>query len=895
MVAFRPFLPAFFLLLLPFLAAGDVESPDPDVCAPLYDRAAEVLSTIVAVRPAVSDSLWIAFRDRSAEGAACYAPVRHERAVTLTHWEVVALEELEWLTEMHNTVERFMADGLADIDSVQTAFIFRRRAYINSSYSRVREAINDYMTAIRYGVGMEPRQRSILLRQPSVLLLRMSECALTDTLFREAERTMRAVESPNDLERIELARAIVRRLDAYRSCAEDEAWVAPPIEEIHLLYAEVDELLDSVENQPATFSERAEFEIARAWFLRSLDRPDEALSALDRVEKFATSDRHRFHANRVRGRLLLDKGRTEEGLARFLEGDSLIRRAMPDDLDFQRRSAYWIGEAYEFMEDWAAAEEWHRRAIALAEVERERIEGTDWVASWFSHPIIVGAYRGLVRVLLALDRPEEAFSVLEGSRARHLSDLRGQGQVISRLPAASRMKVDSLRTMRTKAQARAEGPGTDEADRIQARVEYNLLSAQIATIIGRPQEQSAPSVADVQRVLGDRVLVSYFIGSNYVYPDAPTTAFVVTADGMHTVDVDLPWTDARALADRLYIRPETGVVDLPTLASLYDRLFRPLEQHIPEGKRVILIPDGALMSRIPFAALVQDAPSNYSFASVRYLIHRHPLALEASSTLLLEPAAPARHDVDLLFVGRSEFAGAATPPFGVTGTEFVAQDLPGVIEEHAGVTRAVRNSKSYLNRRATVETFLRRAPSARIVHMSTHAVSRGRSPYDHAVLFAPDQKHPDGWISAASLQTLSLSSELIVLSGCHTGTGLGQGGEGLRGLLYSIRAAGSRAVIGSMWQLDDGTAATLFPVFYRNLADGQPKDVALRNAQLEYLSQAVGPLAAPRFWASLVILGDTSPVTFEQTSRLPYLVALGFLLTGILIAARRRRNDRVTA
>jgi hypothetical protein len=87
---------------------------------------------------------------------------------------------------------------------------------------------------------------------------------------------------------------------------------------------------------------------------------------------------------------------------------------------------------------------------------------------------------------------------------------------------------------------------------------------------------------------------------------------------MHTVDVDLPWADARALANRLYIRPETVVVDLPTLASLYDRLFQPLEQHIPEGKRLILIPDGALMGRIPFAAFVQNASSDYSFASMRY-------------------------------------------------------------------------------------------------------------------------------------------------------------------------------------------------------------------------------------------------------------------------------------
>jgi CHAT domain-containing protein len=140
----------------------------------------------------------------------------------------------------------------------------------------------------------------------------------------------------------------------------------------------------------------------------------------------------------------------------------------------------------------------------------------------------------------------------------------------------------------------------------------------------------------------------------------------------------------------------------------------------------------------------------------------------------------------------------------------------------------------------------------------------------------------DGILTALEVADLDLrGAELVVLSACDTGQGLVAGGEGLFGLQRAFQLAGARAVVASMWKVDDEVTQRLMTRFYANLWQKQlPPLEALRQAQLSILTDGAGstrqrgpgsekPIPAdtklarahPRLWAAWVLSGDPGELT----------------------------------
>jgi len=100
----------------------------------------------------------------------------------------------------------------------------------------------------------------------------------------------------------------------------------------------------------------------------------------------------------------------------------------------------------------------------------------------------------------------------------------------------------------------------------------------------------------------------------------------------------------------------------------------------------------------------------------------------------------------------------------------------------------------------------------------------------------PDRE--DGILTAEEVQALDLrGTELVVLSACETGLGKLEYGQGVLGLQRAFQAAGARAVVASLWRVDDAATAVLMEQFYTNLwSKKMPKLEALRQAQLTVLN-----------------------------------------------------------
>jgi CHAT domain-containing protein len=72
------------------------------------------------------------------------------------------------------------------------------------------------------------------------------------------------------------------------------------------------------------------------------------------------------------------------------------------------------------------------------------------------------------------------------------------------------------------------------------------------------------------------------------------------------------------------------------------------------------------------------------------------------------------------------------------------------------------------------------------------------------------------------------------------------------GLTRAFFYAGARAVVASLWDIEDASTARLMQRFYANLEDGQPIDVALQHAKLDFVRSG----GSPFFWASFVASGN---------------------------------------
>jgi CHAT domain-containing protein len=133
-----------------------------------------------------------------------------------------------------------------------------------------------------------------------------------------------------------------------------------------------------------------------------------------------------------------------------------------------------------------------------------------------------------------------------------------------------------------------------------------------------------------------------------------------------------------------------------------------------------------------------------------------------------------------------------------------------------------------------------------VLHLATHAVLDSAAPHQSRVLLADDA------LTALDIFDLSLNARLVTLSACQTALGQGGQGDELLGLARAFFYAGARALLATLWQVEDCSMVELTQRFYRHWADGANLAIALRQAQIEMI-RAGSP---PYHWAPFVLMGQ---------------------------------------
>ena len=376
------------------------------------------------------------------------------------------------------------------------------------------------------------------------------------------------------------------------------------------------------------------------------------------------------------------------------------------------------------------------------------------------------------------------------------------------------------------------------------------------------------SVAEVQSQIlkPKQTLLEYFAG------DSTITIFVVGKDkyDVATVKNDFGLDSlVKQLRTSLTSDRSQGARRYSDAASiLYQKLIAPIKAQLTE--EVIIIPDG-ILSYIPFEALLVEPPKEVvRFKTHHYLLRDHRISYCFSATLLREmmqkqhaikPTIPLlafapffegdtvqlsslfSHDTDL-----AERDATTLAPLKHTGEEAykVAQLLKG---------------EAIVGKAATEAHFTEGVVKARIIHLATHAKADDRSGDYSYLAFAPQNaNNPNALVYVRDLYNLRLNADLVVLSACETGIGKLQRGEGVISLARAFAYSGAKAIVTSIWSVNDAKTKDLMVLFYQNLKKGQPKNEALRQAKLTYLETHTAEACHPYFWSGFVSIGEQGAV-----------------------------------
>jgi CHAT domain-containing protein len=271
----------------------------------------------------------------------------------------------------------------------------------------------------------------------------------------------------------------------------------------------------------------------------------------------------------------------------------------------------------------------------------------------------------------------------------------------------------------------------------------------------------------------------------------------------------MPAADAGRLVAALRTHPD----DLAVAAQLGALLIpKPAVATTREHRPLVVVADGVL-SGLPFAALRVEG---------RWLAEQRVLAYQPG----LAPVTPAGSEpqppTTAVVMAASEQPGARLPASVTEATE-VARAL--------GVT-------PLLGAQANLAA-LRGARAVGLLHLAAHG---GIAPAGAFIRLA------DGEVTVPDVIRWSLAPRVVVLASCASGARSGGSLWGAMG--GGFLAAGSQAVVATLWSVEDAATAVMIREFYAAHGDRRPH-AALAVAQRKAIAAGV----PPRQWASFVALG----------------------------------------
>jgi CHAT domain-containing protein len=607
---------------------------------------------------------------------------------------------------------------------------------------------------------------------------------------------------------------------------------------------------------------------------------------------------------------------------KYLEAEPLFRKALaicrtalgdehPDTVRCYNHVAYNLREQGQH----AQALEVLQAATRAYEAARLRVSARGLGRAAF------GAHRSpwrLLAVALArAGRAAEAWQALESDLARGLLD-EARERAAAEPPADERRRQDALLSQLDQLQprilplVRCKEPTAAERQQLQALLEERAgAERQLASLAA---EQSQREVANRERIQAqlpaDAALVAWVDVNDQSGAVQEHWGCVLRATGapawvrLPGSGTDGAWArDDGTLPGRVREALASSEGPAADFAALVRRLavqrLEPLAPHLGGVRRLYVVPVQQ-MAGLPLEALTERYTISYLPSGTQLVRLAEAQRPQASGTLLALG--------DPVFVAPNQLYPHEPPALAASLGPGYA-DLPGTAREVQALAALFEKPTVLLRSDASEQRLEQLRASGRLgeyryLHFATHGQANRLKAFESALILAQDalpdatrrkegERYYGGRLTAKEvLASWRLSAELVTLSACESGLGRAGGGDGLLGFGQAFLLAGARAVVLSLWQVDDTATALLMQRFYQNLLGKRaglekplPKAEALREAKTwlrdlttDQVDQAVArlpkaersgerpragsaaaeahPYAHPYYWSAFILIGD---------------------------------------
>ena len=281
-----------------------------------------------------------------------------------------------------------------------------------------------------------------------------------------------------------------------------------------------------------------------------------------------------------------------------------------------------------------------------------------------------------------------------------------------------------------------------------------------------------------------------------------------------------------------------------SLQTLYNVVIGPIRDLL-DGDEIVIVPEGPLCLA-PYAAFM-DMKSKYLCETFRIRL------LPSLSSLRLIQDCPAdwHSKTGALLVGDPWVQEVMT-----------LEQLEGA-EKEVQMIGEILHTVPLVGKQATKDEVLRRISSVALVHIAAHGkmetgeIALAPNTTSSSVNPARDE---DYLLTMKDVLDAQIRARLVVLSCCHSARGEVKS-EGVVGIARAFLGAGARAVLVSLWAIDDNATMEFMKVFYQELVHRRSASEALNKAMKSMRES--DDFSAVRYWAPFVLIGDDVMLEFE--------------------------------
>lgn len=486
--------------------------------------------------------------------------------------------------------------------------------------------------------------------------------------------------------------------------------------------------------------------------------------------------------------------------------EAALRRALAAEPipDWAWRLAAELGRALEALGRSDEARAAYEQAIATIEAMRRDMQLDDFKAAMLDERR--APYEELFALHARAGHTREALAVAEQARARAFLDAFLHAAAEPGETAGSSEAVPGEGST-----ASGKGSTASTATYPVARARLSVVQFLAPVLTASPVMEPRP-IDEVLAAMGDRHVLVYFQAGDAVW------LYVHRGSAGRLLALPAP----AAVIDQ-QIRDFLEAPDDPARAEALGAMLLPDEAFAaPVGAAKLrpapvlhVVADGVL-GRVPFAALRRKG---------RYVAQDVALAYVPSLTAL---AALARTSRD---------AGGPPVVLGVGQAGAGAEALPGALAEARAVAAAL-GVEAHTGARATIAS-LRGAAGASLLHVAAHGGVDASGAWLELA---------DGRAHAGSILAWRVRPRVAVLASCASAVRHGKNMWGALGAAFL--AAGSEAVVATLWSVEDAPTRRLVERYYAHGGAGAPAR-AVAAMQREALAAGVRPAQ----WAPFVVFG----------------------------------------